>query len=449
MTTQRHSCITNSIPEGTLLPIHTCHPVMTPASQAIMSPGTAFQMVMGSMNQKMCRGVFVSPTEWYVDGVTRPVVVSSSHVDLDLRTYPGSHIPQTKTPPVWSTMSIMRITEVKAFETMVRKIDARILHYIQGRIPVSHTENTPTPPTLPQLQFNDVVRNLGRYKHECKTCLRLFTSSKGYERHVCGAATFSCGLCDNVYKKQSWLDKHVLKVHNNRTTTKIAVLQAVQQVPLASQRPIPPSPFRFVDPFEQTAVERTTAPATTLRDVILPSQFDDVDGENTFMDSSDVEGEHDSTSVIDESRAFTTVAPPQRRAAIYDDDDLFDTESSHHVMTPLEGLSPLEILNIAHGWKVGQEFLLTYKERGSLPAETFESHGMLHRWDYSLESPGPWVFYAEEGKPHRYCEEALECSVEYTILSLIPVAASAAFDRKRRTLNKSLKRSRPPPPPLV
>ena len=452
MTSQRHSCITNSIPEGTILPMHTCHPVMTPESRAIMAPGTAFQMVMGSMYQKICRGVFVSPTEWYVDGVTRPVVVSLNNVDLDLRSYPGSHVTQTKTPAVWATMGVMRITEIKAFETMVRKIDTRILHEIQHRIPVVNLENTSALPD-PALQFTDDVCTVPRCKYECRTCLRGFTSSKGYERHKCGAAdelAFTCGVCDKVYKSQAWLAHHVSTIHNNRTTTKIAQLQVPpdfqlqHQAHLESQRPIPPSPFRFEESISMVQhghvpqfqeIDRTSRPqaqtALPLQNIDLPAHFHVV--ENFSIDER--------APFVAESHA-TVVPHQQRQAAIYD--DLFDDESSHHVMTPPEGLTTLEVLDIAHGWDAGQEFIMTYKERGGPhPSESYESHGMLHRWDFSLASPGPLVFYAVEGTRHRYCEEPLECSEENVILSLVPIAPTAAFDRKRRDLNKSQKRSRP------
>ena len=434
----QHSCITNSIPDGTILSMHTCHPVMSPASLAIMSPGTAFQLVMGSMHQKMCRGVFVSPTEWYVDGVTKPLMVSSN-VDLDLRIYPGSHITQTRTPSVWATMSITRISEAKAFDSMVRKIDARILHEIERRIPV--------PPTLPS-QFHDFVRNSPRCKYECRTCLRGFTSSKGYEKHVCGDAneTFVCALCDTFYKSQARLTNHVATTHNGRTTIKIPVLQDQDLARLASRAPIHPSPFRCVvetgfsvDQFaphtqvqegERTSDEDDDGPTTTLGDVfapflsgVLPSHF----------------------RIVEYSSVVNEIVPQQRQLAIYDE-QLFDDESSH-AMTPAEGLTSLEILDIANGWGVGQEFILTYKERGSGSSEIYESHGMLHRWDFSMASPGPLVFYPEEGKrPKRYCEEPLDCSADYAILSLVPIEATTTFDRKRRAENRSnQKRSRSAP----
>ena len=85
-----------------------------------------------------------------------------------------------------------------------------------------------------------------------------------------------------------------------------------------------------------------------------------------------------------------------------------------HLITPTEGPLSLEILDIANGWGFGQEFVMTYKEHDSRSTETFESHGMLHRWDYSIAIPVPLAFYPEEGeRPKRYCEEPLDCSTEY------------------------------------
>ena len=446
-TNQRHVVpyVTNSIPEGMLLPMHACHPVLTPASQAIMSPGTAFQMVMGSDNQKMCRGVFVSPTEWYVDNVTRPIVVSANNVDLDLRIYPGSHITITKTPAVWATMSVMRIPDVRAFETMVRKIDTRILHEIQRRIPVPPVETSSSIlPTLP-LQFQDVESKHSGTKYECKTCKRGFASSRGYDKHVCAstADSFTCGLCDRVYTTQARLSNHVAIGHNGRTTTKIQ-LHVQDQAPLSSQRPIPPSPFRFVES-PSSLHEQQHAPLTQVQELQRTSAPTTLD---VLAPHSHVAELH--TSVEEEERTspgMTADILPSHfrivdcRTAICDN-DLFDVESSH-VMTPPEGLTSLEILAIAHGWVVGQEFIMTWKERGgSCPTASYESHGMLHRWDYSLESPGPLAFYPEEGKRNRYCEEPLECSTDNAILSLIPVAPTAAFDRMRRRMNNAQKRSR-------
>ena len=433
----QHSCVMNSIPEGTILPMHTCHPVMTPASLAIMSPGTAFQLVMGSMNQKMCRGVFLSPTEWYVDGVTKPIVVSSN-VDLDLRIYPGSHITQTKTPAVWATMSVTRITEAKAFESMVRKIDTRILYEIQRRIPVPvHPVMNVSISLTPPSQFHDVVEKHSRCKYECRSCLRGFTSSKGYNSQVCGDATetFVCALCDKPYKSRARLTNHVTTTHNNRTTTKIAVLHDRDLTPLASQAPIHPSSFRFVEtdqfpPLTQVHEEETTSTPTSLHDVAVPSLSDVLPSHFRIVQHSD------------EVIHVATVVPQQRQPAVYDE-DLFDDESVH-LITPTEGLTSLEILDIANGWGFGQEFVMTYKEHDSPSTETFESHGMLHRWDYSIAIPGPLAFYPEEGeRPNRYCEEPLDCSADCVILSLVPIADTTTFDRKRRAHNRSSqKRSR-------
>ena len=170
------ACVFNTIPSSITIPLHACHPHLSEEQSTVIILGTAFQLVMGIPSQKVVCGVYFSPSEWYIDGLTRPRVISSDETSLDLRKYPGSHIPETRTnQALWATMALTRIEDEKVFNMMVRKMDSRIIQEIHRRAsPMVSVSQV-------QAQFFD----LGSEKYTCDICRRGFTSAKGFDRHAC------------------------------------------------------------------------------------------------------------------------------------------------------------------------------------------------------------------------------------------------------------------------
>ena len=170
--------ITNTIQED--LPLHKCHPSLHFEAEPFMLPGTAFQMVMGPHRQKITCGVFLSPSEWYVDGHSRPLMVRTNRglkLDFGLQQHPGSHIPSTQAQAIFMTMFVTRIEDEKTFSDMVRKMDSRIIIEIERRcLPRLIQTSTSQLPS----QFVDVPS-----KYECSTCHRRFSSFRGRKRHSC------------------------------------------------------------------------------------------------------------------------------------------------------------------------------------------------------------------------------------------------------------------------
>ena len=168
--------ITNTIQED--LPLHKCHPSLHFEAEPFMLPGTAFQMVMGPHRQKITCGVFLSPSEWYVDGHSRPLMVRTNRglkLDFGLQQHPGSHIPSTQAQAIFMTMFVTRIEDEKTFSDMVRKMDSRIIIEIERRcLPRLIQTSTSQLPS----QFVDVPS-----KYECSTCHRRFSSFRGRKRH--------------------------------------------------------------------------------------------------------------------------------------------------------------------------------------------------------------------------------------------------------------------------
>ena len=382
MTTQQRpfpSFIKNSIPKDTFIPMSACHPVLTAESSPVMLPGTAFHLLMGVQKQPMVWGVYLSPTQWYVDGISRLRVISGDVTHFDFKAYPGSHIPQTKSPELWATMCISRIEDNKKLNKMVKNIDPRILEEIQRHC-------IPEPPPPPASQFFDVRPKI-KCKYECRTCQRGFASSDGFKRHVCRreGEMFCCDFCAMEYTSLTWRDKHVATVHGGRTLQVQGQSQPERPHPITA-----PSPFRFE--YYGTAV---------------PPVEDDAPVPATVATVSEA-----------------------RRSMVFDS----ESEDDYNVIMN-DGMTGLEILSIANTWELGQEFVMLFKERSD-PIE-YEAHGMLYRWEYGEGPPGPIVFYTQ-GKHHRpkYCEEALDCTANCVVLRLTAIEPTTKFDRKRRKLNR-------------
>ena len=232
-TTTVPSFIVNDIPEGVMLPLSDCHPQLSGAAINIMVPGIAFQLLIGTI--KIVRGVFLSPTEWYVEGGTRPIVLQSSGLSLDFKHYPGCHIPATQTAVVFASMAICRIQDKKAFDDMSRKIDSRIVDEIARRHPV---------PEAPSSQFHEVVCP----QFGCEACHRVFSGSNGKAKHKCEAeqaTVYSCTVCTREYASQRWLHKHIMDVHGGLTSTKIPLHVSNAQANPTARPQNTPSPFRF------------------------------------------------------------------------------------------------------------------------------------------------------------------------------------------------------------
>ena len=425
MTTQQRpfpAFIKNPIPKDTFIPMSACHPVLTAESSPYLLPGTAFHLLMGVQKQPMVWGVYLSPTQWYVDGISRPRVVSVDDTHFDFKAYPGSHIPQTKSPELWATMCISCIEDNKKFNKMVKNIDPRILEEI-------HRHCIPEPPPPPASQFFDVGTKI-KCKYECRVCQRGFASSDGFKRHVCRkeGEMFCCDFCVMQYTSLTWRDKHVATVHGGRTTR-------VQEQPERSPLPITaPSPFRFE--YYGTAIPPVEV------DAPVPAAVADDDDEDLSLTGGAIAASPftviDCTSYGRMPRPSSAHAPAEQvvlphRPMIYD--EIPDDE---------EGLNGTGILAIAHTWDIGQEFVMFYKEKDE-GAEEYEAHGMLLRWDVTDESPGPVVCYLRDGdskkkrNKHHYHEEHMDCTSDFVVLRLVPLDPTTVFDPKRRKMNQSTK----------
>ena len=116
------------------------------------------------------------------------------------------------------------------------------------------------------------------------------------------------------------------------------------------------------------------------------------------------------------------------------------------------GLTSMELLQLAEGWELGQEFVMEYKMRPGNAGEManlgsdwkdydtlFTSHGMLCGWVYSGMTPGPMVAYLKERharKRSKYAEEFLDCTDDCVVLSVNTVPPTDTFDRKRRKMSQ-------------
>ena len=435
-------CVHNTLPLSMLIPLDACHPTLCETFSSTLIPGTAFQMLMGSPLIKVVCGVYLSPTEWYIDGLTRVSVISNDCIDLDLKRYPGSSIPATaKTEgggALWATMVISRIEHEKVFALMARKIDSRIIQDIRCRL-------SPLPaPMIPQ--FYD----RGTAKYSCNICRKAFTSTRAYERHACVATPetkFECGICDGrFYTTQGRLDNHITSFHGGRTTAKIetsdeslaeeqqqvstptaGVLTNTMQHPMANASGKPLSPFIYKDFTIMTSSNQdvlTASVVTTVVADLLPSN-----------------------GVVATTRT--------RVAMVYDEEE---SSGEEYLAPAVEGLSGNELLAIASTWAIGQEFVMYFKERLA-GGQEYESHGMLLGWDLKdVDSPGPVVCYPEEEteeeeesshekkkkkkknkkrtSTHEYYDEHLDCTSDYVVLRLVKLDATTVFDHKRKKLNR-------------
>ena len=401
------SCVVNNIPEAVSVQLNLCHPVLCAGSE-VMVTGTAFQLVMGPKKSKVVRGVYLSPTEWYIEALTRPMVVTDDGVlHLDLKKYPGSHIPVTKSDPaLWATMCLIRIDDPKVFDAMVRKIDTRIIREIYRRMhpEVLETSVVVAPP-------------LGARSRFCTTCSREFPGQRGFERHACTGRgggeviQFECGICKSVLTTQAYFDRHIAKHHGGRTSTKIMVHELAQG-PLL---PIAGTVHAHHDVDDEDLSMKGGA--------IAASPF-------TVIDCTS----HGWMPLPSSAHAPAEEVVLPRRPMIYD--EIPDDE---------EGLSGTGILAIVHTWDIGQEFMMFYKEKDE-GAEEYEAHGMLLRWDVTDESPGPVVCYLQDGhlkkkkrNKHHYHEEHMDCTSDFVVLRLVRLDPTTVFDPKRRKMNQSTK----------
>ena len=386
-------CVLNTIPETVSVPLCECHPVLLASAATIMLPGTAFQLVMGGHRQKIVCGFFLSPSEWYCDGFTRPRNISEGIVQFDFRMYPGSHIAMTRTDKsLWATMFLTRI-DAKVFEIMLKKIDSRIVNEIHRRC---NPENLPSP----------TIHSAPTIKYVCNTCKREFSSSKGLKQHVCDPTLtditrVSCSICTNkTFSKQGYLDRHMHQWHGSLTSTKIGG----EPSPLpdsTSARALPEvgslssnSPFRVVD-----------CTKTTLSATVVPPPA-------------------------------PSLLTPKPKTMLYDAQDDSSVDASQ-----IAGLSSDEILAVAGSWAIGQEYVMTYQEKGT--DDEYEAHGMFIRWDMTnIGSPEMAVCYVDDSsqgkKRQRYCEEMLDCTARYVVLRLTTIPPSKDFDAKRRAMNRGL-----------
>ena len=305
------SCVFNNIPEAVSIQLSLCHPVLCAGSE-VMVTGTAFQLVMGPKKSKVVRGVYLSPTEWYIEALTRPMVVTDDGVlHLDLKNYPGSHIPVTKSDPaLWATMCLIRIDDPKAFDAMLRKIDTRIIREIHRRM---HPEVAET---------SVVVAQLGARSRFCSTCNREFPGQRGFDRHACTirgsgeVMTFECEICDKVLTTQAYLNRHISNKHGGRTSTKIMVHEQAQGPLLPIAESVHHDDVDDEDP-------------SMAGGAIAVSPF-------TFIDCTNGRMPRSSSAHVPADDVG-----PARRAVIYD--AIPDDE---------ESLSGAEILAIAHTWDI-------------------------------------------------------------------------------------------------
>ena len=389
------TCVFNTIPDTVSVPLCDCHPVLLDSAATIILPGTAFQLVMGGHRQKIVCGAFLSPSEWYCDGFTRPRYVSDGIVQFDFKNYPGSHIPMTRTDPsLWSTMFLTRV-DAKVFEQMLKKMDPRIVNEIHRR---KNPEIVPIP----------TLHSACASKYECTSCKRTFTSSKGLQKHVCDptqitdVARLTCSICTKTFSTAKYLERHMREWHGSLNSTKIG----------GEPSPLPNS---------------TTARPTSA----VSSPFNLVDCTKL---------NHRPATVIP---APAPVITPKPKVMLCDTPDN-SSEDEANSAPKTKGLSGDEIFAIASSWQIGQEYVMTYKEKET--EDEYEAHGMFLRWDVTKrESPGMSVCYLdEEGgrsqrkKRQRYCEEYLDCTASYVVLSLTTVPPSDVFDPKRREMNREM-----------
>ena len=401
--------IKNAIPEGTSLPFASCHPVLTSPSESIMVPGTAFQLLMGPHKQKIVCGVYLSPTEWYVDGVSHLTASSDSDVHFDLKKFPGSHIPSCLRQQIQATMFIERIKD-ESFIIMVKSMKPRMVSEIGRRcLPVMDSpfiEVYVSDPnaTVPMQSSDTLPINERKHGHSIEM-----------------KAEFQCDVCPRVYTSQTRLNKHVIHAHGGRTTTKIFNHDHSQRLSsLSAQPPLSvrqqPSPFTY-EYFGTATPANDEVPFITSTTPLLTEV--DVAGSIAILPHSEIK-------------------VPPRRMMVVDSDS--DDSVSHQLIPSVSGLSSMEILKIAHDWPVGQEFLMLYKEKSDIDGTEYEAHGMFYRWDFcDPSSPGPMAYFPEERrKRHKtsFCEECVDCTATNIVVSLTAIEETTTFDGKRRKLNQ-------------
>ena len=449
---QAVTCVQNAIPDTVSIPLHLCHPILCGGDvTSCMGPGTAFQLLMGPKRQKMVRGVYVSPSEWYIEGLSRPrVEADGGVVYFDFKKYPGSHIPLTKTDPtLWATMCLTRIEEPKVFDAMIRKIDSRIVREIHRRIHLADEAQLDTVVSLCPSQFGQVGGgNTNDRWRCCSTCGRRFASVRGYERHACvndaEEMRLHCAICDKTYATQGYLDRHIATAHGGRTTTRMT----------------------HHDRLEHTAQPNAPLHPEHGSSVPIASPFVVVDQPNGGMRHPPLHSEHRAPVpavaspfvIVDCSNGIPTATAPivcdaARRIVMFDEDpdgDEMVSKSDDYAAPEIQGITGVEILAIANTWSgPGQEFEMTYKEKnGSEKEKEYEVHGMLLRWDMSGRKPGPVVCYPgeEQEQQHcrrkkrsttlRYCEEHLDCTDDNFVLRLEAIPPTSVFDSKRRKMNQ-------------
>ena len=507
------SVIMNSVPEGLLLPLAHCHPQLLGAAIGIMTPGTAFQLLIGDL--KVVRGVFISATEWYVEGQSRPYVQSlgnsQSELTLNFKNYPGSHIPDTRSPGLFATMMISRIQDDKAFHSMVCKMDSRILHEIQRRCPSLEPEPAP----FPVSQFHEVVcppfgcdachrsfsGSIGLAKHKCEAtelttvpppcticgkryssqrwlekhmvqfhatkdddnspfnaltplllsqfhevvcppfgceaCHRGFSCTKGLAKHKCEAdeVLSPCTICGKQISTPHRLEKHIAKKHGGLTSSKIPMhFNGNQQQAHPTARPQVNSPFRF-EQFSEHHLSNKSG-------VEDPDESEEIDD---FTDASSANVWQSPFTFLEDCDAKAAPTDSLIDDPLIDDEEEEEDEVRHTVMP--SGLTSMEILALADGWNIGQEFMMEYKMRPGNSGDVanlgtdwkdydtvFMSRGMLYRWEFTGESPGPIASYVKVRKKTKYEEEYLDCTEDCIVLSINQVPQSAMFDRKRRKI---------------
>ena len=133
---------------------------------------------------------------------------------------------------------------------------------------------------------------------------------------------------------------------------------------------------------------------------------------------------------------FLDVHLDGNRGTLYDAQDVSSDDAP-----PIVGLSSDDILAAAGSWQIGQEYVMTYKEKGT--DDEYEAHRMFIRWDMtSIASPEMAVCYVDEcsqgNKRQRYCEELLDCTARYVVLRLTTITLSKDFDAKRRAMNRGV-----------
>ena len=281
---------------------------------------------------------------------------------------------------------------------------------------------------LPLSQFHAVVCP----PFGCEACHRSFSCSKGLSKHKCEATDettthFPCMICAKHYSAQHWLDKHIKKKHGGLISEKIPVhVTGKQQHAHPTARLQASDTFRF-------------------------EQFSEHHHESGVIDHDETEEIDDLTGASFDNawqNPFTVVegiVPPIDEKV---DDEEEEEEVRHTVM--LSGLTSMELLALANGWNIGQEFMMEYKMRPGNAGDlanlgtdwkdydtVFMSRGMLYRWDFTGEAPGPIVSYVKDHKARKktkYEEEYLDCTEDCVVLSVNQVPQSAMFDRKRRKI---------------